>query len=114
MGENGKPLEEERGERKPSSWRLMDRQSPLDIEEYKRERFRELLDEQEEGEVGQEVYERRMRVLWAGIEQEGRKLWGDVYRFWRRECLVEALEELDARERGLSLRVVRAWHQQWK
>jgi hypothetical protein len=110
-GGSSEPEAPQEGEKPRSCWRLMERQAPLDVEGYKQERRAELAQAMEaQGEADEAAYQVGLREAEVVIEREVRQLWRQVYKQWRRRCLIQALEDLDAGVKQLSLRVISAWH----
>jgi hypothetical protein len=110
--ENGKPLEAEE-EKRGSSWELVKRgeRERVDVEEYKRRRYAELIVEIEEvRETDPEEYKRLKRLALTQLMREVRDIVQGVYLDQKRRALIEALEE----DRHISRRVISMWEYQRK
>ena len=104
--DNGLPLEEETHQQ-GSSWELVEREeAQVDVEEYKRQRYEELMKQLEEvRDSAPEEYRRRKRLLLAQVLQEAGQVVKEQYRQQKRRALLEALED----DRRLSRRVINTW-----
>jgi hypothetical protein len=110
--DNVKPLEAEEAQQ-GSSWELVKRgeSERVDVEEYKRRRYAELIVEiQDVRETDPEEYKRLKRLALAQLMREVRDMVQGVYQDQKRRVLIEALEE----DRHISRRVISMWDYQRK
>jgi hypothetical protein len=109
---NGLPLVEQE-EKQESSWELVKRDESdwVDVEEYKRWRYTELIGELEEVRKQDiQEYKRLKQLMLARLMKEVRELVQASYATQKRRVLLEAIED----GRHLSRRVINMWDYQRK